>query len=175
MPSDAQNNNRTVLGADCHIAGDLHIDNDAILNGQFEGELRVTRSLEVGDSARLRGTIVAGVVVMSGEAEAVIVAESAVHLLSGCRVKGRIYAPQLQVEEGAHFDGELCVSPNAMEAAEQHMNGRRPPTHQSAPRSSARDESGQENVRTVPSAVATLLERRRQQQAQSQSESAQAA
>ncbi|MEQ9454499.1 MAG: polymer-forming cytoskeletal protein [Phycisphaeraceae bacterium] len=174
MPSEAQNNNRTVLGADCHIAGDLSIDNDAILNGQFEGELRVTRSLEVGSSARVRGTIVAGAVIMSGEAEAVIVAETAVHLLSGCRIKGRIYAPQLQVEEGALFDGELCVSPNAMEAAEAHMNGRR---QQQASRPSGQREShSDESVRTVPSAVATLLERRRQQQqSQAEADSAQAA
>ncbi|WP_428389169.1 bactofilin family protein [Mucisphaera sp.] len=165
MPSDAQNQSRTVLGADCHIAGDLTIDNDATLLGQFEGELRVTRSIEVGESARVRGTVVAGTVLMAGEVEAVIVAEHAVHLLPGCRVKGRIFAPQLQVEEGAIFDGDLCVSPTAMESAEAFMNGRKQPA--SAPRASMRESGGDEGgVRTMPSAVATLLERRRQQQQQ---------
>ncbi|QDU71950.1 bactofilin family protein [Mucisphaera calidilacus] len=168
MSSDASTQNRTVLGADCSIAGDLSIDNDATLLGQFEGELRVSRSLEIGGSARARGTIMAGAVMMSGEAEAVIIAEQVVHLLPGCRVKGRIFAPQLQVEEGAMFDGELCVSPNAIEAAESHMKSSqasaRPSMHESAP--------GGHDVQTVPSAVATLLERRRQQQSASEAQAA---
>lgn len=172
MSSESSNQSRTVLGADCSIAGDLSIDNDATLLGQFEGELRVSRSLEVGSSARARGTIIGGAVIMSGEAEAVIIAETVVQLLPGCRVKGRIFAPQLQVEEGAMFDGDLCVSPNAVEAAEAHLKGHHSASSgRSMMRESSSDHGGGD-VQTVPSAVATLLERRRQQQASGEAQQA---
>ena len=161
MNHDPQNQSRTVLGADCQISGDLTIDNDATILGQFDGDLRVTRSLEVGESARVRGTMLAGALALSGEIEAVVVAEHTVTLLPGARVKGRIFARQLQIEEGAVYEGELSIGPNAVEAAEAHLRSGQ--DQRSALPSSESHRFEDRPVRTVPSAVATLLERRRQE------------
>lgn len=115
MPEQAQH--KTILGADCRITGELALDNDAVIMGQFKGTLRVRGVLELTESSRVQGTVVAGAVRLAGTAEADVIAEHGAELLPTAKLTGQIYTTHLNVMEGAIFQGDVHVGPKALEAA----------------------------------------------------------
>ena len=115
---DQKKTNATVLGPDCQISGDLNLDNDAIILGSFSGTLRVTGSLELGESSQVSGTIIVGKLRQAGQAQADIVAEHGVELLPGSTTVGQIYTSEVLVNPGAGYQGDLTVGPDATAAAE---------------------------------------------------------
>jgi len=116
--SDHTPKNKTVLGPDCRISGELALDNDAVIMGQFKGVLRVSGMLELTDSARVSGTIIVGTLSLAGQVDADVISEGGVELLPGAVLKGNLYTTQLNVVEGATFEGDIVVGANAMAAAE---------------------------------------------------------
>ena len=114
--------NKTVLGPDCRISGELALDNDAVIMGQFKGTLRVSGMLELTDSSEVAGTIIVGTLRLAGHAEADVVAEEAVELLPGAELSGQLYTSRLNVTEGAIFQGDVCVGPKAIQAASEALN-----------------------------------------------------
>ncbi|MFK7790252.1 MAG: polymer-forming cytoskeletal protein, partial [Phycisphaeraceae bacterium] len=113
--------NKTVLGPDCKISGELTLDNDAVIMGQFTGTLRVTGMLELTESSQINGTIIAGTLRMAGKAEADVVAEHGCELMPGAQLLGQLYTSHLNVIEGAVFQGDVCVGPKAIAAATEAL------------------------------------------------------
>lgn len=62
--------NKTVLGADCKLTGELQLDSDAVVLGQFKGTLRVNGVLEIGETAHVTGGIIAGAIRIAGQVDA---------------------------------------------------------------------------------------------------------
>ena len=108
---------RSVLGPDCKASGELSIDGDGAIMGQFKGVVRAAGILDLTDSSHVSGTIVAGAVRLGGRAEVDIVAEHGVELLCGSVSTGRLFTTRLSVVDGASFDGQVVVGANAVEAA----------------------------------------------------------
>jgi len=181
-------NHKTVLGADCRITGELALDNDAVIMGHFNGTLRVSGVLELTDSAKVSGTIIAGALRLAGTVEGDVVAEHGVELLAGAQFSGQLYTTRLSVIEGAVFQGDVCVGPKAMAAAgsllrqaqEAAGNDEAAPVtqqYQAQVQDQADDQSWEEEsqqeeiaqeeqapatpVRTVASSLNSILERRR--------------
>jgi len=166
--------NKTVLGPDCKISGELTLDNDAVIMGQFTGTLRVTGMLELTESSQINGTIIAGTLRMAGKAEADVVAEHGCELLPGAQLLGQLYTSHLNVIEGAVFQGDVCVGPKAIQAATEALGQQDEyedePEEQSYSSSSlmmsqheepAEEEEEQQQVTTMPSSVNAVLQRRR--------------
>ncbi len=112
---------KTVLGPDCRISGELALDNDAVIMGEFTGTLRVSGTLELSESSKVSGMIIAGALRLAGHAEADVVAEDAVELLPGAQLVGQLYTARLNVVEGATFQGDVCVGPKAIQAAKEAL------------------------------------------------------
>lgn len=110
---------KTVLGADCRITGELALDNDAVIMGQFKGTLRVRGMLELTDSAHVSGTVIAGAVRVAGNVEADVVAEQGIELLAGASLTGQLFTTHLNIVDGAVFQGSVCVGSHAIAAAEE--------------------------------------------------------
>lgn len=162
--------NKTVLGPDCKISGELTLDNDAVIMGQFTGTLRVTGMLELTESSQINGTIIAGTLRMAGKAEADVVAEHGCELLPGAQLLGQLYTSHLNVIEGAVFQGDVCVGPKAIQAASEALGQQdeyieeEPQSFTSSMMSPAEEEpieEEQQNVTTNPSSVNAVLQRRR--------------
>jgi len=157
--------NKTVLGPDCRISGELTLDNDAVIMGQFKGTLRVSGVLELTESSEVSGTIVAGSLRLSGAAEADVVAETGVELLPGAHLVGQLYTTNIQVSEGATFQGDVCVGPKAIAAANEALGGdekaQRPAVSSMAQSHDDEDEDAEGEARTVPGSVNQILQRRR--------------
>lgn len=111
-------NNRTVLGADCRMSGELTLYNDAVIMGEFQGVLRVRGMLEITETARVSGTVVAGSLRLAGVVDAEVVAETGIELLAGAMLSGHLYTPTLSIVAGAVLLGEVNVGPQAMDAVD---------------------------------------------------------
>ncbi|QDU33298.1 BacA-like protein [Poriferisphaera corsica] len=161
--------NKTILGPDCRISGELALDNDAVIMGQFKGTLRVSGTLELTDSAEVAGTIIVGHLRLAGRAEADVIAENGLELLPGAQLIGQVYTSNLNVVEGASFQGDVCIGPKAMEAAGDVLAQSNIP----APAPTAHDYTDDQiiddtieeveasEVKTVPGSVNAILQRRR--------------
>jgi len=123
--------NKTVLGPDCRISGELSLDNDAVIMGEFKGTLRVSGMLELTDSAAVEGTIIVGTLRLAGKAQADVVAEDSVELLPGAELTGQLFTSRLNVIEGAVFQGDVCVGPRAIQAATEALGQEAPEAYES--------------------------------------------
>lgn len=160
--------NKTVLGPDCKISGELTLDNDAVIMGQFTGTLRVTGMLELTESSQINGTIIAGTLRMGGKAEADVVAEHGCELMPGAQLLGQLYTSHLNVIEGAVFQGDVCVGPKAIQAAGEALGQQDEMIEDEqayAPSMMMQDDAmeveTEQDVTTNPQSVNAVLQRRR--------------
>ena len=107
----------SVLGPGCKATGQMFMDGDATIMGQFDGTIRVGGVVDLTGSSQVSGTILAGSVRLAGRVDADVAAESGVELLPGSALIGRVYTSNLSVADGASFEGEVVVGANAMKAA----------------------------------------------------------
>ncbi len=169
---------KTILGPDCRISGELLLDNDAVIMGQFSGTLRVTGMLELTDSSEVSGTIIAGTLRLAGRAEADVVAEDGVELLPGSHLQGQVYTSRLNIVDGAVFQGDVCVGPKATQSAADILKGAPQPRSQQAPVADEAEEQYDAGyadelehaeeahqdaspIRTNPNSLNAVLQRRR--------------
>jgi cytoskeletal protein CcmA (bactofilin family) len=95
----------SVLSADLMIVGNVKTSGDIQIEGTIEGDIRA-HLLTVGESATIRGEIVADDIVVNGR---VIgrVRGLKVRLTSTARVEGDIIHKTIAIESGAHFEGSV--------------------------------------------------------------------
>jgi len=98
---------RSFLGEGTDITGEVKFTEimrvDATINGNITSE---TGSLVVMEKGRIKATIQAAAVEVSGIVEGTITAKTSVTIHSTGRVYGDIYTPALIIEHGAVFDGK---------------------------------------------------------------------
>ncbi|MBI1171221.1 polymer-forming cytoskeletal protein [bacterium] len=95
----------SILSADLTIVGNMKTSGDIQVEGTVEGDIRA-HLLTVGESATIRGEIVADDIVVNGR---VIgrVRGLKVRLTSSARVEGDIIHKTIAIESGAHFEGSV--------------------------------------------------------------------
>lgn len=108
---------KTILGADCRIKGELHLDGDLELHCQCDGTIHVGGTLDLRESARVQGLARAGAVRVAGIFEGDLVGEQGIALLEGSQVTGRIFAPRLLAVKGATLRAQVCIGPAALNEA----------------------------------------------------------
>ena len=111
--------NRTVLGPECKINGDLTLDSDVLVVGAFTGTLRVSGTLEVAESAQIDGVVITDTLRSAGTIQADVVAATAVELSPSAVLTGRVYTQQLAVADGGTFEGQITIGGHAMEMARE--------------------------------------------------------
>lgn len=95
----------SVLSSDLTIVGNLRTTGDIQVEGTIEGDIRA-HLLTVGESATIRGEIIADDIVVNGR---VIgrVRGLKVRLTATARVEGDIIHKTIAIESGAHFEGSV--------------------------------------------------------------------
>ncbi len=98
---------RSFLGEGTDINGEVKFTEimrvDATISGTVTSE---SGSLLVMEKGRIKATVAASIVEISGIVEGTITAKTSVKIHSTGRVYGDIYTPALIIEHGAVFDGK---------------------------------------------------------------------
>ena len=95
----------SVLASDLTITGNITTTGDVVVEGIVDGDIRA-HLLTVGETATIRGEIVADDIVINGR---VIgrVRGLKVRLTSSAQVEGDIIHKTIAIESGAHFEGSV--------------------------------------------------------------------
>ena len=93
----------SIISASLHVVGNLVSEGDIQIDGAVDGDIRTT-IVTVGQSAEVKGEIVAESVTIHGRVEGTVRARTVI-LGKSARVEGDIYQETLAVEAGAHFEG----------------------------------------------------------------------
>lgn len=95
----------SVLSSDLTVVGNLRTTGDIQVEGTVEGDIRA-HLLTVGESATIRGEIVADDIVVNGRVVG-RVRGLKVRLTATARVEGDIIHKTIAIESGAHFEGSV--------------------------------------------------------------------
>jgi cytoskeletal protein CcmA (bactofilin family) len=110
----------TVVGPKARFVGDLFGEEEVLINGRFEGNVRVDRLVTIGPTGDLVGDVSARAVIVAGRVEGQIAAQERAELLASAAVHGSVQAPKVVIAEGAQLQGSVTMSgPAAAPAAPQ--------------------------------------------------------
>ena len=117
QPSGAKKsaNGPSIIGPDLKIAGNLITEGDVQCDGTVDGDIH-SRSLTVGESAVVNGSITGEIVRVAGVVNGEINAR-VVELTRTARVSGDVIHATLSIEAGAFIDG-LCRHVDPKKAVE---------------------------------------------------------
>ena len=100
-----------VIGPKTTIKGDITGDEDILVDGVVEGQIRISRDLRIGPGGVVKATVEAQSVVVSGELLGDCHALQRVEIQATGRLTGNIRAPRVLIAEGATFKGNSDMSP----------------------------------------------------------------
>jgi len=100
-----------VIGAKTTVKGEITGDEDVLVEGAVEGQVRISRDLRVAASGSVRANVEANSVIVSGEVLGDCTAAVRVDIQSTGRLTGNIRAPKIVIAEGAVFRGNSDMSP----------------------------------------------------------------
>jgi cytoskeletal protein CcmA (bactofilin family) len=98
------------IAAKTVIKGEITGDEDVVVDGNVEGQIRITRDLRVGAQGVVKATVEAQSIIVSGELIGDCLASSRVEIQSTGRLTGNIRAPKIVIAEGAMFRGNSDMS-----------------------------------------------------------------
>lgn len=128
----------SVLAADLTITGNIKTTGDVVIEGMVDGDIRA-HLLTVGETATIRGEIVADDIVINGR---VIgrVRGLKVRLTSSAQVEGDIIHKTIAIESGAHFEGSVQRQDDPLQT-NREMAAKPVPVQSVAPTSSPSSET----------------------------------
>jgi len=109
-PVVARTQGACLIGAKTVIKGEVTGDEDVIVEGVIEGQVRISKDLRVAPGGTVRATCEAQSVVVSGEVVGDCAATQRVEIQSSGKLTGNIRAPRIVIAEGALFRGNSDMS-----------------------------------------------------------------
>jgi len=105
-----ENNTDTIIGINVSLKGNLHNKGSIQVNGNVEGEVRSDENVLIGETAKVKGPVVAKKVEISGEVRGLIEAADKLEINSTGRIYGDINVKTLVIKEGAIFVGKSAMA-----------------------------------------------------------------
>lgn len=107
-----ENNIDTIIGVNVVLKGNLKNKGSVQVNGCVEGEVRSDEHINIGETAKVKGPVIAKTVEVSGEVAGLIEANERLEIKPTGRVIGDINAKSLIIQQGATFVGK-SIMPSA--------------------------------------------------------------
>jgi cytoskeletal protein CcmA (bactofilin family) len=111
-----------VIGTGTTIKGEVGGSEDVAVEGAIEGMIRISGDLRVGAGGKVKATVEARSVVVSGELVGDVTAHNKVEILATGRLTGNIRAPKMVIAEGAMFKGNSDMSPRSPDRSTERNN-----------------------------------------------------
>lgn len=113
-PGPPEASPRSVLGKDLVFEGRLTGEEDLLIEGRVEGDVRLeNHRVIVTRQGRVRGDIHARLITVEGRIEGDLVAGEGIVVRPSGRLEGKMVAPRLLLEDGARFRGLIDMEPPA--------------------------------------------------------------
>jgi cytoskeletal protein CcmA (bactofilin family) len=109
-----------VIGKGLFIKGELHGEEDLIVEGTVEGTITMQKSLTIESGGKIKADITTESITIRGEMEGNLTARDKISIQNGGRLIGDMTAPRIEVEDGAYYKGRIEMvesgggAPNAM-------------------------------------------------------------
>jgi cytoskeletal protein CcmA (bactofilin family) len=112
----------TSIGPRTRFVGEISGEEDVIVHGRFEGNIRVARTVSVAASGEVKGDVAGRSVIVGGRVHGQIHAEERAELLASASVQGNVSAPKVVIAEGAQLQGNVAMeSGNSGGAPMEHQ------------------------------------------------------
>ncbi|MCX7785503.1 MAG: polymer-forming cytoskeletal protein [candidate division WOR-3 bacterium] len=98
------------IGKGTNFKGDLAVSGSAKIDGQIEGDIRVSEMVLTGPESFIKGTINCKDAVIGGRVEGNINAQGSVELQAGATVLGDIICTNLIIAKDCFFEGKCQMS-----------------------------------------------------------------
>ena len=97
------------LTAGSKIVGNITADSDFRVDGLIEGDLNCSGKVVIGESGRIKGTVVCGNAEILGFMEGKITCHQQLSLRASGKISGDVHTKTLIVEPGAIFNGTCAM------------------------------------------------------------------
>jgi len=115
-----ENNTDTIIGINVTLKGNLHNKGSIQVNGNIDGEVRSDENILIGETATIKGPVIAKKIEISGEVKGLVDASEKLEINSSGRIYGDITAKSLVIKEGAIFVGKSTSSSTPEKQSEQN-------------------------------------------------------
>ena len=102
------NNNTTIITKGSFIKGEMKLDCNLYIDGEFEGTILSKKLITIGKSGKVRGEIQTNHLVVQGTVEGTVEAER-LEIMAAGKVLGSIVSSELVIEAQGHFEGESKI------------------------------------------------------------------
>ena len=99
-----------VIGRGLYIKGEIHGEDDLIIEGTVEGTLTMAKNLTIEIEGRIKADIQTENVIIKGQMEGDLNAREKITLHAGARLTGDMRAPRIEVEDGAYYKGNIKMT-----------------------------------------------------------------
>jgi cytoskeletal protein CcmA (bactofilin family) len=101
------NDNLTVIARAARFDGVLDGGGDIRVDGEFVGTINGSALLIIADNGRVKATVHAKTVSVSGKVRGDVSADERIELTPSAVVEGNLTAPRILIQEGATFEGQV--------------------------------------------------------------------
>ncbi len=98
-----------VIGKGLFIKGELHGEEDLIIEGRVEGIITLKKDLVIETTGVILADIQTENITVKGEMRGNMAATEKIEIHSGARVVGDVEAPRVVIHDGAHFKGQVIM------------------------------------------------------------------
>jgi cytoskeletal protein CcmA (bactofilin family) len=106
-PYDTATERMSILPPTLKFKGELHADEDLLIQGVIEGTINHTQRVTVGKEGKVKANIRAQIIKVEGSIEGDLHAEKSVYVDESGNLRGNIHAPSVSIVEGANFNGAV--------------------------------------------------------------------
>ncbi len=107
VESRRDGSNKITLGPGDSLDGKLNYNGHVTVQGQAQGEFRITGNFEVGNGATVKALIEGSNVTIKGDMEGMLTAREKLTLGKSAKLNGDVTVKRLQIEDGASFNGHV--------------------------------------------------------------------
>lgn len=113
------------LGPSISISGNLSGNEDLVIEGSVEGEVRVNDHLvTISETGRVKADVYGRSICVEGEVKGNLIGDEQVIIRKSGRVRGNVTAPRVNLENGAKFKGAIDMQPAEPAPAKEADAGR---------------------------------------------------
>ena len=139
-PAPARPGAIATLGPSIIIKGDLTGEEDLLIEGRVEGEIRLTKnSVTVGKNGRVRADIHGKKVHVEGEVRGNLYGDQEIVIRASGRVQGNLVSPRVTLENGSKFKGSIDMEPKGKKAQNASPPAEKKPSPDLPPKSQHKD------------------------------------